>query len=406
MKHEWYVPALRGVLGDWVYYSTLIKAGDIARRIKPSHEIREAKALEDFLQRALKPRVEKISKYLCRQDSRFFNSIIVGVFDALPFWAEFDLGRIRENFEGREFSEIKESLGLLVFTGNEKMFAIDGQHRVEGIKLAYKINGSRIRADQYPVIFVAHLDTPAGKQRTRRLFCDINKNAVAVSSGDKVVIDEDDLCAIVTRRVYANYHYFRDGEEIAVTERKEVLEKNGKDRFTSLLALYTVTKKLKRLFHKQPGTLDTAPDNISCLQNTVTDFFDYVITHETSLKRYFELKNTSLSRERHRNGNLFFRPIGLEILARLYAHFYDRNSLKKFQHGLDQIPFLNPGGIFDGILWSEGKIFAGAKEKTAAVDLCLYILGELSYEEEEALLMRLREIRKDSNYILPKRLVR
>jgi DNA sulfur modification protein DndB len=134
-----------------------MKAEHICTRIRPSHEIREAKALEDFLQRTLKPRVEKIARYLGKRDSRFFNSIIVGVFDGLPSWAEFDIEKATKKLDGEGLLEVKESVGLLIFEGREKMFAIDGQHRVEGIKLAYKKNPDRIAADQYPVIFLAHL---------------------------------------------------------------------------------------------------------------------------------------------------------------------------------------------------------------------------------------------------------
>jgi DNA sulfur modification protein DndB len=402
MKTEWYVPSLRGTLGDWVYYSALLKAEDIYKRIKPSHEIREAKALEDFLQRTLKPRVEKIARYLGKRDSRFFNSIIVGVFDGLPSWAEFDIKKVEQKLNGEGLSEVKESVGLLIFEGREKMFAIDGQHRVEGIKIAYKKNPQRLSGDQFPVIFLAHLDTPAGKVRTRRLFCDINKNAVAVSEGDKVVIDEDDLCAIVARKVYASYGPFKKGGEIAVTERKEILEKEGKDRFTSLLALYTVTKKLKKLFHKSPGTLDFDPLNVSHLESIVRDFFDYILEHEASLKQYFKEKSTSLLIERENNRNLFFRPVGLEILSRLYVHFYARKALSILTRALTQLNFSNPGGIFDGILWADGTIIARAKEKSAAVDLFLYILGELSPEKSQDLLVRLQEIKKDSRYKLPR----
>ena len=401
MKTEWCVPSLRGVLGDWVFYSTLMKAEQISARIKPSHEIREAKALEDFLQRTLKARVNKIALYLGRRDSRFFNSIIVGVFDALPSWAEFELGKVAKKIKGENLDELNESIGLLIFTGEEKMFAIDGQHRVEGIKLAYKNDRERIDSDQYPVIFVAHIDTPDGKVRTRRLFCDINKNAVAVSEGDKVVIDEDDLSSIVTRRVYANYSAFRKGEEIAVTERKEVLEKGGTERFTSLLALYTVTKKLKRLFRKSPGTLHFAPENVARFEAIVTEFFDYAIEHEASLNNYFRQKSTTLSAERTHNRNLFFRPIGLEILARLYVHFFTRNTLPRLTIGLNRINFKNPGGVFDDILWTKGKISARAKEKSAAVDLCLYMLGEVEANGKQKLLARLREITKNSRFRLP-----
>lgn len=402
MNTNWAIPSLRGALGSWVYYSALVKAEKISERIKASHEIREAKGLDDFLQRALKPRVNKIAQYLSKRDSRFFNSIIVGIFDGLPQWVEFDLDKVANTLSIMEPSELQESLGLLVFTGKEKMFAIDGQHRVEGIKKSYQENSQRIAEDQYPVIFVAHLDTPPGKVRTRRLFCDINKNAIAVSAGDKVIIDEDELSAIVTRRVYATYPPFRKGMEIAVTERKEILGKDGKERFTSLLALYTVTKKLKKLFHKKRGTLETEQGNVKNYESIVVGFFDFAIKHEVSLQKYFKQKRTTLEAERKNNRNLLFRPVGLEVLARLYIHFYTRN-LSRLATGLSQIDFSNPGGSFNDILWSKGKIIAGSKEKTAAVELCLYILGEFDVKQSQKLLLKLQEIKRNPAYSLPEK---
>lgn len=404
MSSHWYVPSLRGVSGDWVYYSALVKAHDISQRITPSRDIREAKALEDFLQRTLKPRVDKIAKYLATHDSHFFNSIIVGIFGGVPRWAEFDLRATNEKLSIDDSGQPKESLGLLMFAGSEKMFAIDGQHRVEGIKQTYKKNPDRIVDDQFPVIFVAHLDTSAGKVRTRRLFCDINKNAVPVSEGDKVVIDEDDLSAIVTRRLYADYAPFKKGAEIAVTERKEALIQDEKDRFTSLLAIYTVCKRLKKLHHKPRGSLDIARENIRGFQNLVSKFFDFIIEYERSLNRYFTDRSTTLHAERKNNRNLFFRPVGLEVLARLYAHFAARGKLGVLQYALKGLRFRNPRGVFDGVLWNAGRIEASAKAKKAAVGLCLYLLNELSPKEEGKLTGTLRELTKKIDYELPAKL--
>ena len=204
--------------------------------------------------------------------------------------------------------------------------------------------------------------------------------------------------------MYATYRPFNGGREIAVTDRKEVLEKDGVERFTSLLALYTVTKKLKKLFHKQQGTLETELDNVAKFQHIVVAFFDFVIEYEASLKKYFKQKRTTLATERKNNKNLFFRPVGLEVLARLYFHFYSRNKLSRLATGLSRIDFSNPDGIFDGILWSNRKIIARSKEKTAAVDLCLYILGEVDVEQSEELLLTLKDITKNSAYCLPPKL--
>lgn len=403
MTTTWHVPCLRGVVGDWVYYSVIMNAEQIATRIMDSKEIREAKALDDYLQRDLKPRVNKIAVYLRRRDSRFFSSIVLGVFDALPDWIELDFSAVSEKL-GVSLQDIEESLGLLIFHGGEKVFAIDGQHRVEGIKRAVAADPDRLTKDEYPALLVAHIDNPAGKVRTRRLFCDINKNAVAVSEGDKVVIDEDDLPAIVTRRIYAHNGLFSNGEEIAVTGKKEQLLYQGRERFTSLLAIYTVCKRLKKLYKKPRGVPENDPANVKALQKIASQFFDFVVEHERSLNRYFVKKTTTLKRERENNRNLFFRPVGLEVLARLYVHFSERNSLATLQYALEAFPFRNPGGVFDGILWNVGRIEASGKARKAAVELCLYLLDELPPKQEAKLKGTLREVTKNPSYDLPPKL--
>jgi DNA sulfur modification protein DndB len=403
MSDKWHVPSLRGVLGNWVIYPSLMSAKQISERVIKSKDIRESEVLDDYLQRNLKPRVKKIVRYLKTRDGRFFNAILLGVFNAVPEWVEFDLSTVAEKLKLADVSVAKQSMGLLTFSGTESIFAVDGQHRAEAISEAYKTFGDRIVQDQYPVIFLAHVDSAEGKVRTRRLFCDINKNAVAVSKGDKVIIDEDDLCAIVTRRIYAEYPHFKKGKEIAVTEQIERVEKDGKEYFTSLLAVYMVCQKLKKLFTKSPGSLEIAPENIIAFQKMVIEFFDYSIKQEPALHRYFVKAKTTPSKERKGNRNLVFRPIGLEILARLYVHFHLRKKLPILDWGLKNLRWENPGGVLDGTVWLNGKVVPQAKPKTAAVEYVLYLLHEFPDNETPALLETLREIQNDEKYKLPNR---
>lgn len=402
MNGKWHAPCLRGVIGNWVYYATLMSAETISARVMKAQNIREARALEDHLQRNLKPRVAKIAAYLKKRDDRFFGSIILGVFGGLPDWIELDLSVVIEKLEISNPHKIEESLGLLVFHGNEKIFAIDGQQRVEGIKEA-SVASDRLENDEFPILLVAHKDDTAGKVRTRRLFSDINKNAVAVSEGDRVVIDEDEPCAIVTRRLYAEFPRFKGGSEIAVTEKKEQLSEGHRECFTSLLGVHTVCKRLKKLHKKPRGMAENATENITAFQGTVRDFFNFAIEHEPSLRSYFIQGTTTLRDQRANNRSLFFRPVGLEVLARAYAHFFRKGRLDVLEYALRTVTFENPGGVFDGILWNGGRIEAKAKAKTAAVDLLLYLLGELNLEREEKLTAVLRELTKDQRYALPRK---
>jgi DNA sulfur modification protein DndB len=372
----------------------------IAKRIETSKNIREAKSLEDFLQRRLKDRVKGIANYLVQRPNRFFNAIIIGVFGGLPKWVQFDLTKAAHELDMPDVEDIQDSLGVLIFDGKEQMFAIDGQHRVEGIKIARSKDAEKIIKDQYAVILVAHVDDKSGKVRTRRLFSDINKRAVPVSNGDKVVIDEDELNALVARKTYAEYVRFKHGKLIAVTETEKLAE-GDMEHFANLLALYTVNKKLRRLFKRKRGTPEYASENVEAFYQIVTDFFEFVVKHEPSYHKFFVKNKTTLAKERKRNANVLFRPIGIVLLANLYAFFVRAGKLERLAKHLRGIKFRSPGGAFDRILWNEGKVDAKAENRTAAFELCLHLLGERNGTQSEELQEKLRKITKDPAYKLP-----
>lgn len=79
-----------------------------------------------MLQRSITDNYKSIAHYIEDQDERFFNSLVLAVYDGDPQWHEIrlDYGEDEEYFD----------IGLLELTGEEKIFPVDGQNRVEGIK--------------------------------------------------------------------------------------------------------------------------------------------------------------------------------------------------------------------------------------------------------------------------------
>lgn len=81
------LPAIRGVMGDWVYYSCLMNLKDLQERVSFASEIHNNKKLSDMIQRQLKKgRSAEISLYLRDQDERFFNSLVVASYGGEPNW--------------------------------------------------------------------------------------------------------------------------------------------------------------------------------------------------------------------------------------------------------------------------------------------------------------------------------
>ena len=135
--------------------------------------------------------------------------------DGVPTWHEVRL----EYDDGSEFY----NLGILELSGDEKIFPVDGQHRVEGIKKVVSESG-KYDNEQIPVIFVSHKTDDAGMQRSRRLFSTLNRYAKPVSMRDIIALDEDDIVAIASRELIDTHPLFSK-DRLLDSKTKAVPEK-------------------------------------------------------------------------------------------------------------------------------------------------------------------------------------
>jgi DNA sulfur modification protein DndB len=212
-------PALRCKLGEWIYYVTYLRFCDVRDWVKPTKEIHTSKKLSEWIQRTLDNKhTQGITQYLLTQSEHFFNAIVIGVYGGHPSWASLKIS-VQEDVEFEQLSddqetELESSVGLLKLSGYENLFAIDGQHRVAGIKEALKEN-TKLDHEEICAIFVGHENTQPGMERTRRLFTTLNKTAKKVAMADIVALDEDDGFAVVTRRLIDEFDVFSQGEIVS-----------------------------------------------------------------------------------------------------------------------------------------------------------------------------------------------
>lgn len=194
-------PAIVSEIGDWRYYITSLTFEQINAFVERlSNELHNSKKLSDLLQRSITSNYKKITSYILEHEDRFFNSIVLAVYEGDPQFREIDF-----EYENERYG----TMGLLEFTGDEIIFPVDGQHRVEGIKKAL-LTKRDIAKDKIPVIFIGHRNDQSGKERTRRLFSTLNRYAKPVKKSDIIAIDEDDVIAITTRYLVTNNNLFKD----------------------------------------------------------------------------------------------------------------------------------------------------------------------------------------------------
>src|SRR4051812_39589072 len=196
-------PALRGRMGSTEYYQATVKARELAAVAMTAAELPEWttwSVFERFQRELAQKRVEKeIVPYLVRTKDRFFNALIVLVFEPDSF--EFESLSDKAPGLPRAYTQAAEQMGFLTIDGGS-LVVLDGQHRLAALRgvttAGPELTGEFVDAvadDELSVIFIPH----ESFEKTRRIFNKVNRYAKPTSPTDNIITSEDDGSAIVTR---------------------------------------------------------------------------------------------------------------------------------------------------------------------------------------------------------------
>lgn len=300
-------------------------------------------------------RAEEISNYLLNDDDRFFNSLVVAVYDGDPNWHEIgNLSPKTHEASLLEFPEYAETcLGFLSITKDEKFFALDGQHRLAGIKSAIKQNVD-IANELINVIIVAHDNSPKGKVKSRRLFTTLNKKAKLVSKDTIIALDEDDISACITRKLIESKSFIYFNEDNVSFNTGPVRDKTS---ITSIVNIYDNVQKL--VSHRLGVSISELERFRYRDHERVFDFvheiFSLTFSHCTELTQVaFKRKAAGEFRDSQKGGHLLFRPIGWDIYVdtivdglKLKEHSFEKIIYKIHKQDLSL-----SGDVFANKIWS------------------------------------------------------
>ena len=324
------IPAIRGKIGNTVYYSanfSFQQINDLVDR-KVGNEIYTSKTLKERLQRSLTDNCGKIKQYILDCEDRFFNALVLAVYDGEPQWTE-----IRFELDENEFSNV----GILHLNGLEKIFPVDGQHRVEGIKEALKKNPA-LASETISVILIGHSTNKEGMKKSRRIFSTLNRYAKPVKLGDIIALDEDDIVAIATRELLETHILFTD-DRIKTTNTKSI-PVNDKSSFTSLITLYECNVELFQIFYykkiisktKLKDFLRRRPDDniIAEYIKYLSNFWDLMINAFPEIEDFINSDEPLTAAEEYRDtingGNIIFRPVALLQMIKAISYIYSEDN--------------------------------------------------------------------------------
>lgn len=383
------IPAIRAKIGNWTYYISSLSFLQISKLVRRvDNELHKSESLRDQIQRSITENYKYVKSYILNQDERFFNSLVLAIYEGEPKWVEVEM-----NFGDEYFY----NMGFLELNGNEKIFPVDGQHRVEGIKSAI-IDRPDLEKEMISVLLIGHKNDEEGMQRTRRLFTTLNRYARPVKLNDIIALDEDDTVAITTRELLENYYLFT-GKRINNSEQKSIPE-NDKFAITSLITLYECNMELYKTFIKK--TTGNNPTKVLLLEklryrpngNDLQQFLDFCegfwndfISKITVIKEYSEQKNEPARKFRNNEtgGNLIFRPIGILPVIQVVLDINKRTgiSFSEIFEKLDSVNLTISEVPFKMVVWNpiEKTMIMGNKALVKLLILYLYDENLMSNNE-------------------------
>ncbi len=384
------LPCLKGVMGDWMYYVTLLKFGSVAEKVFLPEEIddkyidKEELRLGDWIQRDLEPkRIKDVVNYLKGQKQRFFNSLILGIYDGKPSYRDLEVKTSEHYDKEEEVEYFSKTFGVLTLNGDESIFAIDGQHRAIAIRKAVKNDPSLID-DEICVIFVAHRTDEKGKVRTRRLFSTLNRYAKPVNKKEIIALSEDDNCAILTRRLVEKYKKFNN--KILINGNKSVNPSN-KDSFTSIIQLYEIVVLLLCAVRitsvgntvgrekKEFTTNRVKEKELDNYYKALTRIFNNTANTFKDLKAMLD-DGKSIDRN-SKKANLIFRPIGQEIFFKVLKAGLTNKKSKEVYAYFKSAKFNLESKVWNEVFWDEeaNLIITTAERQKYAYHLIMEKIG-------------------------------
>ena len=396
------IPAIRSQIGIWFYYVSSLSFEEIEKYVRPiNDELHHSDLLSGMIQRSITSNYKSIANYIETQEERFFNSLILAVYDGQPTWNEIRI-------EG-ENGEDNYNLGIITLSEDVKIFPVDGQHRVAGIKKALQ-DKPEMQNERVPVVFIGHSKDEHGMQRTRRMFSTLNRYAKPVSLRDIIALDEDDVVAIASRNLIDNTSLF-DGNRILDSKNKSIPDQND-TALTTIITYYECNKELLWLYIKDLDVKGLDEKNIRG-RAKINEYIrhrpaDDVITNFTQECKSFweavvnacpEIKNPELSTGRYRDsegGHIFFRPIALYPFAKVAVRIkekYNRDYTEIIEAIPEKLRWIQ-NRLWRKIIWDDVAKKMVMGNATLIELVLLYVTAPelLSSKEQTKLIDRLKSI--------------
>lgn len=396
-------PALRTRFGTTAYYVVTMRVSELVSRIQFPAKLPEWEdlSIEGQFQRKLDVgRIRRqMAPYFATDERRFSGSLVVAV----------------QGLTGKEFESIRDittkplptaygaaasNLGFLTLD-NQKLIPLDGQHRAKAFQLALEEGDSGLASDGISVIIMDF-----EKSLSRYIFNKINKYARPTSKAGKLITDDDDAMAVITRGLITDEIIPRR----LVNLESNSLNKNAR-HFTLISTLYDASKSLLPVMPVKvvgrPEDMDQKERERN--QKEIAKEWIRLFSGISEWRKALENpdKKGDNYRIKMRQKSILGRPIGQLALVRGYAYAYgntENADKDAIVDKLDKIDWGIKNDTWRGLLVRpNGRMMYGSRVATAASKMIAHLVGvSLPKNVQEQLLDSIHGAARSPRRKLPK----
>lgn len=384
-----------------------MKYAEVARQVGFAYELGGNKDLATLIQRGISARTEAITQYLLQSEHRFLGALIVAAWGGDPHYTEVVMQDPDGMLEG-----LDRGFGVLTFDGTQQYFALDGQHRLRAIKDALKQQPELGRED-ICVLLVSHYDTDEGREKTRRLFTNINRNAKATTKTENIALDVDDGFAILARRFVTEHPFLakrgivriftRVADEGDIRLAAGSVNKTDRDALTTLVVLYEMLALLgpldRVIFAEGMRPADEfLESSYVALQKRIDQLMDTCGSVRSQMIAAGSAREVRAPKGAEAEGHPFMRPVVQKAVCRVVAQI-----LEQKKEGVDWNEIMARLGQLDWRMgaapWlsvfsvEKGKMISGKEFSNLLDDLLRVHLAPSSKAEIKRALKSFRDLR-------------
>lgn len=418
------VGCIRAKLGSTPYFIAKMTAGQLVDSIGFAMEMPEWEDMtpDEKMQRTLDVNrvVNDIVPYVIEDKDKFFGSIIVDIYQGFD---EITFEPVSEVFPTlpAAYKVPMRDMGFLTFPGNERLLALDGQHRLLSLRIAIKglmglpgwiskISPSwnnlrphpELANEEISVIFVEHRDT----MKIRKIFNKVNRYAKQTSRSDNIITSDDDIFAVIARKLIT------DGQPLApingielVNWKNNTLSTRSKN-LTTLSALYTIAETILKDERYSSSILPNERE-VEEAYEKVKKFWKISLDKIEAFKQYVQLTFDDRPISTLRESNLLLKPVTQMALAHV-ARMAQQKSIE-WDEVADKINAMN--WSFDNDIWYNILIIPSTNRKmmtgkdtirSAGMVISYLVMGKKMTKDELADVTQIiRNARNDEMAELP-----